>query len=336
MAIQRSMYRSLFRVLLRHPEVFPPRLYMNSMAALNIPLRQGLQQPENTARMLLRTFFNKESKLQMNDAFLSLKYCNERVAARAMPKHPENFPAFVLEETVLPGEDKFYRFFEPRYLRLVNEAQHDPKRGRSFVYLSAAAQDRLCTQAPVNVVPGQDHSERRATECGVLMRLIDVEPMNEDGAIDAHCYAGRRVAVGRPRVDSDDGLLRVDLMPTFDESLPGGTDDPRLAASTPTPDETYIIKLLAQSCLDCLTAPRKSSMGPQQENIVMQYFFARSGVPPSRKNLEQLSWWLGTYILHGFPNEDRQTFLNADTHTRFATLLEQMQTATSDDSQTDD
>jgi len=179
-----------------------------------------------------------------------------------------------MEAAVLRGETIHIRFFEPRYLKLAEDALLSDRR---FVYLSTAAHEEL---------------DRKGNAVGTLMHITD----HHDGAThrSCQCLAGPRIKVSTPGKEAVDDRYMTDYTKQMGSKLPLTCVDwePHAEANTAGNQSEGLAEAVAVALI-C----REIIVDRVQEGILATWI-ARCGVPPPlEERPEDFSLWLAACLI---------------------------------------
>ena len=305
MSAARTLYSALRRHVSLTPEVLPADLFLINAHRTSLPLAEALSSGAAQKAMLRQTFDESTDPQQDLDiAVKTMVYADKRRQGLYGSEKVTDWPAFVLENPVLPGETVEWIFVEPRYLQLAEEALSSTNR---FVYMSSAAHQSLPQQGTEKFCPSDQ------TAVGVLMYVMQHE--QRDSRIFAKCLAGPPVAVREVRqtpIDSDvargeiGSLTRVEIEP-----------NPENVWLAPACAET---KARSSMCLHALIqCTHDQELAPKVRGWV-----ARCGLP-NLKNDTQFSFWLAGALAHQEDPAVRQKLLECSTAERLKLLLPTLQ-----------
>jgi len=324
MSAARTLYSALRRHVSLTPEVLPADLFLINAHRTSLPLAEALSSGAAQKAMLRQTFDESTDPQQDLDiAVKTMVYADKRRQGLYGSEKVTDWPAFVLENPVLPGETVEWIFVEPRYLQLAEEALSSTNR---FVYMSSAAHQSLPQPGTEKFCPSDQ------TAVGVLMYVMQHE--QRDDRIFAKCLAGPPVAVREvrqtPIIDSDvwqrkneqremmglppkelgrgeiGSLTRVEIDP-----------NPEQLWSAPACAET---KARSSMCLHALI----QCTHDQELAAKVRGWVARCGLP-NLKNDTQFSFWLAGALAHQEDPAVRQKLLDCSTAERLKLLLPTLQ-----------
>ena len=290
-----AIYRSLLRHAIQTPDALPPDAFLKLMKQSGLSMSAAFAPA--TAKDVLSDAFREKDPASIDGldfGFDCLRFSVDRAAAlshEGVSRHRR--PVFAMEAPVLRGETINIRFFEPRYLKLAEEALLGDRR---FVYLSTEVQQRLDRKGGKGV--------------GTLMTIMG-DPHDGAAFRSCNCLAGPRVIVSQPGREappnSTEFVFPHDPSPYHVEAVDERFVTPytqQMRSNLPLTrvnwephtegDDQGNQSDLAEAVAVAMVC---RSMLPQVQEGVLATWIARCGVPPPlEQRPEDFSLWLSACL----------------------------------------